>query len=166
MRDTQIGPVSIEDSHGCITRLSLHAHPDTPHASAPETSLITEAFRQLDQYLDGRLRQFSLPLKPLGTPFMQRVWQALLMVPYGTTASYKDIASAIGQPGAARAVGMANNRNPIAIIIPCHRIIGANGKLVGYASGLDMKKRLLELEGSCHYLPGGALPLQTSPQGA
>ena len=94
----------------------------------------------------GRRREFQLPLAPKGTEFQQKVWKALLDIPYGETRSYGEIARAIGNPKASRAVGMANNRNPIAIIIPCHRVIGSTGKLVGYGGGLDKKEFLLNLE--------------------
>ena len=101
----------------------------------------------LDRYFDGDpLPVATLPLKPGGTPFQQRVWKALQNIPYGQTRSYADVAAAIGSPQATRAVGGANNRNPIAIVIPCHRVVGANGKLTGYAGGLQLKQRLLDLE--------------------
>ena len=101
---------------------------------------------QLEEYFSGKRSSFSLPMAPVGTQFMQDVWQALVTIPYGEVRSYRDIAKAIGNPKACRAVGMANNRNPLPIIIPCHRVIGANGKLVGYAGGLDCKEKLLALE--------------------
>lgn len=103
-------------------------------------------FRQLDEYFLGRRKEFDFPIRMKGTPFQQKVWAALLEIPYGETRSYKDIAEAVGSPKAYRAVGMANNANPIFIAVPCHRVIGANGSLVGYGGGLDMKKALLELE--------------------
>lgn len=108
---------------------------------------LREPVRQLRAYFKGKLRQFDLPLAGEGTDFQKRVWKALCDVPYGQTASYGEIAAAIGQPTASRAVGMANGRNPISIIVPCHRIIGSNGKLVGYGGGLDRKISLLKLEG-------------------
>ncbi len=102
--------------------------------------------QQLSQYFAGQRKQFDLPLAPQGTRFQKRVWKELCAIPHGQVRSYQDIARAIGNPKAARAVGMANHRNPIAIIIPCHRVIGKNGALVGYAGGLAMKERLLRLE--------------------
>lgn len=111
-----------------------------------ETPLIKRAAKQLDEYFNKKRKTFDLPLKPEGTDFQKKVWKALQRIPYGTTASYGEIAAAIGNHKASRAVGMANNRNPIAIIIPCHRVIGADGSLVGYAGGLEIKKILLELE--------------------
>ncbi|MBQ4567694.1 MAG: methylated-DNA--[Desulfovibrio sp.] len=110
--------------------------------------LVREAARQLEGWLCKRLRCFDLPLAPTGTPFQQEVWQALRAIPYGQTRSYKAVATALGRPGACRAVGMANNRNPLSIVIPCHRVIGANGHLVGYGGGLWRKAALLRLEGS------------------
>ncbi len=108
---------------------------------------LKEATQQLDAYFHGKLREFTLPLAADGTDFQKKVWGALCQVPYGKTASYGQIAKAIGQPTASRAVGLANGRNPISIIVPCHRIIGSSGKLVGYGGGLDRKTALLNLEG-------------------
>ncbi len=101
---------------------------------------------QLEEYFAGERREFELDLAPSGTPFQLSVWRALCAIPYGETASYGEIAAAVGQPGAARAVGGANNRNPIAIIVPCHRVIGASGSLTGYGGGLPRKRQLLALE--------------------
>lgn len=146
IKDTAIGQICILEQDGFITQVSWGTDAFPGDQELCETPLTKQAFEQLSLYLDGQLRQFSLPLKPEGTPFMKSVWQKLCEVPYGTTASYKDIAAAVGSPGAARAVGMACNRNPIAIIIPCHRIIGSRGDLVGFGGGLDLKKKLLTLE--------------------
>lgn len=110
------------------------------------TPLISEAVNQLREYFKGDRKIFTVPLKPDGTDFQQKVWKALTEIPYGQTISYGEIAEKIGKPGGARAVGNANNKNPIAIIIPCHRVIGANGSLTGYAAGLNIKKQLLSLE--------------------
>ena len=104
--------------------------------------------RQLEEYFAGRRRQFNLPLDLRGTDFQKRCWRALLKIPYGETRSYADIARAIGNPAAVRAVGLANGQNPIAIIVPCHRVIGSDGSLTGYGGGLENKRRLLELEGA------------------
>ncbi|MBC8571359.1 methylated-DNA--[protein]-cysteine S-methyltransferase [Zongyangia hominis] len=111
-----------------------------------ESLLLRQAARELDEYFAGERRRFSLPLAPKGTPFQQKVWAALLEIPYGETRTYGQIAAAIGQPTACRAVGMANNKNPIAIVVPCHRVVGANGSLTGYAGGLSVKEKLLQLE--------------------
>lgn len=146
-RETSIGPIAIGGDNAVITR--LHLPRETAALTAfdeEETAVVREAFRQLEAYLDGKLKVFTLPLRTVGTPFMMNVWDALLTVPYGKTASYRDIAEAVGRPKAVRAVGLANARNPIAIFIPCHRIIGANGKLVGFGGGLELKQRLLDLE--------------------
>ena len=105
-----------------------------------------EAAKQLGEYFSGERREFDLPLHPTGTPFQLAVWQALRTIPYGETRSYGQIAAAVENPKASRAVGMANNHNPISIIIPCHRVIGSTGKLVGYGGGLAVKRALLELE--------------------
>ena len=110
------------------------------------TTGFADCIAQLDQYFEGRRYSFSLDLAPQGTPFQRQVWDALLQIPYGETRSYQDIAAAIGKPKAVRAVGGSNARNPIAIVIPCHRVIGANGKLTGYAGGLQYKRALLDLE--------------------
>lgn len=113
-----------------------------------KTPMLQEACDQLEDYFQGNRRCFDLPLMLEGTAFQKQVWQALLEIPYGETATYGQIAEKIGNPKAARAVGMANHNNPIAIIVPCHRVIGANGSLTGYAGGLNQKAMLLELEAS------------------
>ncbi len=104
--------------------------------------------RELREYFDGKRREFSFPLDLRGTPFQVKCWEALLSIPYGETRTYAAIARAVGQPQAFRAVGMANNRNPIAIVVPCHRVIASDGTLCGYGGGLDVKRKLLELEGA------------------
>ncbi len=111
-----------------------------------ENEVIRQTIHQLKEYFEGKRKEFNLPLAPQGTPFQQKVWQALLAIPYGQTRSYGQIAAAIGKPQACRAIGMTNHRNPIAIVIPCHRVIGANGKMVGYAGGVEIKEQLLALE--------------------
>lgn len=112
------------------------------------TELLSMATIQLDEYFQGKRTIFSLPFKLTGTPFQLAVWKELQNIPYGQTTSYKEIAQKINKPKAYRAVGMANNKNPLPIIIPCHRVIGSNGKLIGYAGGLNLKNYLLELEKS------------------
>lgn len=112
------------------------------------TELLSMATIQLDEYFQGKRTTFSLPFKLTGTPFQLAVWKELQNIPYGQTTSYKEIAQKINKPKAYRAVGMANNKNPLPIIIPCHRVIGSNGKLIGYAGGLKLKNYLLELEKS------------------
>lgn len=116
-------------------------------SAAPNPNpLVRAAVAQLEEYFAGRRTAFDLPLHAAGTPFQQRVWQALCAVPYGETASYGEIAAAIGKPRAARAVGLANGRNPVAILVPCHRIIGGDGALTGYGGGLERKRWLLDHE--------------------
>ena len=110
------------------------------------TQLLKKAFLQIEEYLDGQRFEFNLSFKEEGTDFQNRVWDELSKIPYGETRSYKDIANAIGNKKACRAVGMANNKNPLAIVVPCHRVIGSNGSLKGYAGGLGTKEKLLELE--------------------
>jgi len=145
-RETTLGKIGIEDRDGSIVAVYFANDPVSPDREVGETALLRQAFQQLESYLAGRLTEFSLPLEPEGTPFMKEVWRKLQDVPYGRTASYKDIATAVGNPKAVRAVGQANNRNPLPIFIPCHRIIGSNGRLVGYGGGLALKEKLLELE--------------------
>ncbi|MDD5704675.1 MAG: methylated-DNA--[protein]-cysteine S-methyltransferase [Kiritimatiellae bacterium] len=154
IRQTALGRIGIEVGQGHIRRLFFASATESARDGSDDdgdAALLKEAFRQLDAYLDRRLRDFDLPLAPAGTPFQQKVWSALRKIPYGRTASYKEVAVATGHPGAARAVGGANGRNPIAILIPCHRVINADGALGGYSSGLEFKRRLLALE------RGGAL---------
>lgn len=116
-------------------------------AADNSTSALTECCaQQLDAYFAGDLQEFDLPLSPVGTEFQMRVWQGLQQIPYGTTWTYKQLAQTADCPRGYRAVGLANNRNPISIIIPCHRVIGADGSLTGYGGGLDMKRFLLQLE--------------------
>jgi methylated-DNA-[protein]-cysteine S-methyltransferase len=109
--------------------------------------LLRQAVRQLQEYFQGQRQVFTLPLTPPGTPFQQRVWQELQHIPFGTTLTYRELAQRLGMPQVARAVGHANGRNPLAIVIPCHRLIGSDGRLHGYAGGLDRKRRLLQHEG-------------------
>lgn len=111
-----------------------------------KTELMERTASELGEYFKGKRKHFDIPLSLHGTPFQKVVWDALCHIPYGETRSYKEIATAIGRPKASRAVGMANNKNPIPLLVPCHRVIGANGLLVGYAGGLDLKKKLLQLE--------------------
>lgn len=143
---TSIGKIAIAEKSASITNVYFVTDPIPQHFNICETSTIKEASIQLNLYLEGKLENFSLPLLPGGTNFMQKVWQSLCKIPYGATANYRDIASDIGNPNATRAVGLANNRNPIPIFIPCHRVIGTNGKLTGYRGGLDIKQKLIDLE--------------------
>ncbi len=140
--ETDIGKISIVSDGQFIERLDFGEN-EGEMLSCP---LNDQVALDLDHYFRGKLRQFEVPLNPIGTLFQRQVWKALQTIPYGETRSYKQLAELIGNPKACRAVGMANNRNPIAIIIPCHRVIGADGKLVGYGGGLPIKEYLLELE--------------------
>jgi len=145
--ESPVGPLTLISNGAALTDLQFEdpRYAYTP-APAGNDKLLDAARRQLDSYFAGKLRAFDLPLAPKGTPFQQRVWQALLTIPYGFTRSYGQQAAAIGSPQASRAVGLANGRNPISIIIPCHRVIGANGSLTGYGGGMGRKKSLLDLE--------------------
>jgi len=120
---------------------------ETPIGEKQTSALTDLAAQQLHEYFAGKRKEFDLPLNPKGTDFQKNVWNALQTIPYGETQTYSQVAELIGNPKACRAVGLANNRNPIWIVIPCHRVIGANGTLVGYGGGLDMKQKLLEIEG-------------------
>lgn len=145
--NTPVGILTLAEENGKLTNCNFGTDAKLPqNATIHETPLLKRAYQQLAEYFIGKRQQFELPLAPHGTSFQQTVWQALLSIPYGKTASYKEMAIEIGNPKACRAIGMANNKNPIGIIIPCHRVIGANGKLVGYAGGLDIKQKLLNLE--------------------
>ena len=145
-QQTPLGKLGIAEHAGKITDVYFADETIPQGVEIAETALINEAFLQLNAYFTGQLTEFTLPLAPRGTAFQQTVWQALCAVPHASTASYKDIAFAIGNPKAVRAVGQANNKNPIPIFIPCHRIIGSNGKMVGYSGGLEIKAFLLALE--------------------
>ncbi len=111
-----------------------------------KTPLTDNVYKQLCEYVEGKRKDFHVPYKLHGTDFQKKVWQALCSIPYGEIRTYKDIAIAVGSPKACRAVGLANNKNPITVIVPCHRVIGSSGKLVGYAGGLEMKQYLLAME--------------------
>lgn len=145
--NTKIGLIQIIEEDGKIIELNWNNKKyDENEIKQKDTDILLEAKKQINEYLEGTRKEFDLPLNPRGTNFMKKVWKELLNIPYGNTATYKKIAENIGNPKAARAVGMANNKNPIPIIIPCHRVIGSSGNLVGYALGLDKKKFLLDLE--------------------
>lgn len=151
-----LGTLLVVEEQNAITHLSL-SDDGTLLGRFPagsirqqDTPLIVSAQTQLAEYFQGTRNNFSLPLQPAGTPFQQKVWDALCTIPYGETRSYKEIAVQIQNPKGCRAVGMANNRNPIMVVIPCHRVIGSNGALVGYAGGLRSKEWLLEHEKKYH----------------
>jgi methylated-DNA-[protein]-cysteine S-methyltransferase len=149
--DSPVGELKLVASHDGLAAV-LWENDDPARVSlgasieAKDHPILLEAERQLREYFDGRRRVFDLALDFVGTEFQRRVWAALLTIPYGETRSYAQIARQIGRPDSVRAVGAANGRNPISIIVPCHRVIGASGKLIGFAAGLETKARLLALE--------------------
>lgn len=143
-QETPLGPITLRADEGALTALQFGAF--APKETDDPTPLMELAFAQLMEYLHGTRTDFILPLAPDGTAFQREVWDALKTIPYGQTVCYRQIAEQIGRPLAARAVGMANHRNPLPILIPCHRVIGQNGALVGYGGGLPIKERLLALE--------------------
>ena len=143
--ESPFGPITLQSDGTALTGLDFGQNGQQPiHSSQRE--IFTRTRQELDEYFNGRRKDFSIALHTIGTPFQKQVWEALRTIPYGETRSYEDIAIQIGNPKACRAIGMANNRNSIGIIIPCHRVIGKDGTLVGYAGGLDKKIALLELE--------------------
>jgi methylated-DNA-[protein]-cysteine S-methyltransferase len=146
--DNPVGPLTLAGQDGRLMHLRMVDQTCEPSHGGWERDDIAfpEAVEQLKAYFAGERREFDLELEPVGTNFQRRVWEALLTIPYGETRSYGQIAEQIGSPGASRAVGLANGHNPIGIIIPCHRVIGANGSPTGYGGGLDRKRALLELE--------------------
>lgn len=139
-----IGVLCIKEEDGKITHLNLQR--EEVYEQNSDSDLLDEACRQLDEYFQGKRRQFDLPIGCEGTAFQQRVWNELQKIPYGETRNYEEIAAAVGNPKAQRAVGQANNRNPVMIIVPCHRVIHKSGDISGYACGIGAKKYLLELE--------------------
>ena len=142
--ETEIGRLYLAEEDGCIVRISSGQAPvgDVPG----DSPLLEQAITEVAEYLAGKRQEFSVPVKAKGTPFQEKVWAALRHIPFGETRSYGEIAKVVGSPNGARAVGMACNRNPILLMIPCHRVVGSNGKLVGFACGLPMKEKLLSQE--------------------
>ncbi|HET7359848.1 MAG TPA: methylated-DNA--[protein]-cysteine S-methyltransferase [Rhodanobacteraceae bacterium] len=159
--DTPIGPLLLVADAGGLTQVDL---PHARHPTAPAADWVRDARRmagvrrQFDAYFAGELTAFELPLHPHGTPFQQAVWRGLMTIPYATTASYGELARRIRRPRAVRAVGAANGANPLAIIVPCHRVIGSNGTLTGYGGGLPAKQWLLDHER--RHAPAAALVLE------
>jgi methylated-DNA-[protein]-cysteine S-methyltransferase len=163
--DTPVGTMLLTADGDALTEAKF-VEPDVGSAVGDATSspVLDEACRQFAAYFEGRLQEFDVPLAAGGTAFQQRVWAELRAIPYGTTSSYGAIAAQLGmRPGAARAVGMANGANPIAVIVPCHRVIGAKGKLIGYNAGLDRKRYLLRLESPDLLFAGETAPARTTP---
>ena len=145
--DSLVGPLLIVASEQGLVRLEFDRDPAKVPANAVASDEKTAPYvRQLEEYFARRRQHFDFPLDLRGTEFQKRCWQALLEIPYGETRSYADIARAVGNPRGFRAVGLANNRNPIAIVVPCHRVLASDGTLCGYGGGLDVKQKLLELE--------------------
>ncbi len=144
--NTKIGTISIIEEDNVIIAVEINKKVKYDEIQVKDTPILKETEKQLKEYLEGTRKNFTVPLNPKGTKFMKEVWTALQEIPYGEIRTYRQIAERIGKPKAARAVGMANHRNPIPIMIPCHRVIGANGKLVGYALGIERKEFLLRLE--------------------
>ena len=145
--NSPIGILKISEADGKITNLSLQQEISDIASDTISSQLLQKACQQLDEYFQGKRRQFDLPLGYAGTLFQESVWRELQNIPYGETRSYEDIAVKIGNPKAVRAVGQANNRNPILLMIPCHRVIHKNGDISGFACGIETKKYLLKLEG-------------------
>ena len=149
--DSPLGQILLVASDAALTGLHFADEKYYPAIAAewlrqPDAKIILRARKQLDDYFAGTRKQFDLPVDPAGTAFQRGVWRALQKIPYGVTANYGAVAKRIGKPSASRAVGAANGRNPISIVIPCHRVIGTNGDLTGYAGGIDRKAALLRLE--------------------
>ncbi len=143
--DSPLGPLTLRSDGECVTALRFGIHQETSPLPCP---VLARAARELAEYFAGERRHFTVPLAPGGTLFQRQVWDALAAIPYGETRTYAQIAAAVGRPRACRAVGMANHRNPLPIFIPCHRVVGRDGSLTGYAGGLDRKIFLLRLEGA------------------
>ncbi len=144
--DTPVGPLVAVERDGGLARLGPDPHPDPAVVGARDDDALPAVREQLAAYFRGELHAFDLALTAPGTPFQQRVWAVLRTIPFGTTWTYGQLAEAIGAPTAARAVGAANGRNPVFLVVPCHRVVGSTGTLVGYAGGLEMKRRLLDHE--------------------
>jgi len=146
--DSPAGLLKITATELGISEVSFVSNQSNdPMVVQDQDSIVENGIRQLKQYFEGQLKAFDLPLDPIGTPFQKQVWHSLKQIPFGKTVSYLDIAKLLGDPNKIRAVGGANGKNPIAIIVPCHRVIGSDGSLTGYAGGMDKKRWLLQFEG-------------------
>ena len=152
--DSPVGELLLTSDGAALTRLLFSPFAVDPTWSKDPCKVLDEALAQLSDYFAGVRTDFDLPLDPAGTPFQRTVWRALREIPYAETIHYGQLATRVGNPNASRAVGLANGRNPISIVVPCHRVIGANGSLTGYGGGLDRKRTLLELERRTAGVPG------------
>ena len=149
--DTPLGPLALVSDGSALTAATFGPLADAVSESRTD-AVLADVLRQLAAYFDGDRAAFAVPVAPRGTPFQRRVWAALAEIPHGETVSYGALAARLGQPGGAQAVGAANGQNPVAVVIPCHRVVGADGALVGYAGGLERKRALLDLESRQHQL--------------
>lgn len=163
--ESPIGPLTLVAQGGALACLYMNDHRHAPEVSAfgaaepgpgPQAEVLELTEHQLAEYFAGERQEFNIPLHMPGTPFQQQVWAGLRQIPFGETISYGELARRLGQPNASRAVGLANGKNPVSIIVPCHRVIGASGRLTGYGGGLDRKQLLLDLE---RKVSGGQLEL-------
>jgi len=153
--DTPVGPILIEGDESGVSLIEIGTSEGSTTGAQPGSSTpVARAARQLQAYFAGERCDFSVPLSPKGTEFQRRVWHELERIPYGRTISYGELAKRVGNPNASRAVGAANGANPLPIVVPCHRVIGANGTLTGFGAGIDVKAKLLEIEG----VPVGTQP--------
>ena len=146
----ELGDVTIQTTDNGISGIWFETYKTMPEKlgeRADDHPMLIQAVMQLQEYFAAKRQRFELPIDVQGTEFQKQVWQALTLIPYGKTSSYSQIAESIGNPKAVRAVGAANGKNPVSIVVPCHRVIGSNGKLTGYAGGTERKARLLKLEG-------------------
>ena len=152
--DTPIGRLRLVSRGEHLVGIEFEGQQRAPEGEETSDPVLTACAAPLQEYFAGRRRTFTLPLAPKGTPFQRAVWHALETIPFGELRSYREVAEAIGKPTAVRAVGAANGRNPLPIVVPCHRVVGSDGSLTGFAGGVEIKRRLLVLEGSRPPEPG------------
>ncbi|MGI5347570.1 methylated-DNA--[protein]-cysteine S-methyltransferase [Streptomyces sp. CA-250714] len=158
--DSPVGPLTLVATDGTLSAVYMEKQRHRPAEETfgvrdPSTYAFEQAAEQLGEYFAGDRKEFTVPLQPQGTDFQRTVWNALCDIPYGETLSYGELAERIGRPGAARAVGLANGRNPVSIIVPCHRVIGSTGQLTGYGGGIERKRHLLDFERGALVPQGG-----------
>lgn len=146
--ESPVGNLNLESTDNTILRLSFNGKKPCDPGVTAQPEIIRKAVQQLKEYFNGRRKDFSLPLAPEGTDFQMEVWKQLQEIPYGSTTTYSQLSEKLGNPKAIRAIGRANGQNPIPIIIPCHRVVGANNELTGYSGGIERKRKLLQLEGA------------------